>query len=490
MICNYQGNSFYICINEIKGDFIMEKKKRGSFTGQIGFVLAAAGSAVGVGNIWRFPYLAAKDGGGLFLLIYLILVLTFGYTLLVSDISIGRKTQKSSIEAYGEMRPKWKFLGILTFLVPVIIMTYYAVIGGWITKYLVAFITGDGVKSAGDDYFVSFITDPKESVAYAVIFMLLTAFIVFNGVEKGIEKCSKIMMPVLLVAIIGIAIFSLTLSHKDASGDVTTGLDGFMVYITPNFDGLTVGKFLQILLDAMSQLFFSLSVSMGIMITYGSYVKKDVNLNKAVGQIEIFDTGVAFLAGMMIIPAIYVFQGVDGMGAGPSLMFVSLPKVFEAMGGIGNFVGAAFFLMAGFAALTSCVSVLETVTANCMEITHKERKPVSVVLTVVYTIASVVIALGYSKFYVEIDLPNGAKNQQILDLMDYISNSVMMPFISLLSAILIGWLVKPEWITSEMELDGFKMRRKRLYAIMIKFVCPVIMFVLFLQSTGALSAFK
>lgn len=462
------------------------EKKQNNFSGQLGFVLAAAGSAVGVGNLWRFPYLAAKDGGGLFLIIYFVLVLTFGFTLLTSDIAIGRRTKQSAIGAYAQMRPKWKFLGILTFLVPVLIMTYYAVIGGWITKYAVTYITGQAKAAAGDDYFTSFITSSTSPVVYALIFMAVTAFIVYNGVEEGIERVSKWMMPILLVLVVIIAGYSLTLQHTDASGQVHTGLQGFLYYLTPNVEGLTIKRFLQILLDAMSQLFFSLSVSMGIMITYGSYVKPEVNLNKAVNQIEIFDTGVAFLAGAMIIPAVYVFSGTEGMGAGPSLMFVSLPKVFAAMGKAGIFVGILFFVTAIFATLSSCISVLESIVANCMEIFHTGRKKTVLILSAIYLGASAVIALGYSIFYIEVKLPNGSTGQ-LLDIMDYISNSVMMPFIALLSTILIGWIMTPDYVIDEMERSGEKFRRKKLYGIMIRYVAPVMMFVLFLQSTGILS---
>ena len=462
------------------------EKKSSNFSGQLGFVLAAAGSAVGVGNLWRFPYLAAKDGGGLFLIIYFALVITFGFTLLTSDIAIGRRTQQSAIGAYTQMRPKWKFLGILTFLVPVLIMTYYAVIGGWITKYAVVYLTGQSKAAAADDYFTSFITSPASPVVFALLFMAVTAFIVYNGVEGGIERVSKWMMPILLVLIVVIAIYALTLKHTDASGQVQTGMEGFLYYITPNFEGLTVQRFLQIILDAMSQLFFSLSVSMGIMITYGSYVKPEVDLNKAVNQIEIFDTGVAFLAGAMIVPAVYVFSGTEGMGAGPSLMFVSLPKVFAAMGKAGIFVGILFFVTAVFATLTSCISVLESITANCMEIFHTSRKKTVLILSVIYLAASAVIALGYSVFYVEVVLPNGSTGQ-LLDIMDYISNSVMMPFIALLSTILIGWVMTPDYVIDEMERNGKRFRRKKLYRIMIRYVAPVLMFILFLQSTGILS---
>lgn len=463
----------------------MEKKKS-SFSGQLGFVLAAAGSAVGVGNLWRFPYLAAKDGGGLFLIIYLVLVLTVGFTLLTSDIAIGRRTRKSAIGAYEEMQPKWKFLGIVTFLVPVLIMTYYAVIGGWITKYAAVYLTGQSAAAADDGYFTSFITSPVSPVMFALLFMAVTGYIVYNGVEGGIEKVSRWMMPILLCLVAVIAVYALTLKTTDAEGNVRTGMQGFLYYLTPHTEGLTVPRFLQISLDAMSQLFFSLSVSMGIMITYGSYVKPDINLNKSINQIEIFDTGVALIAGAMIIPAVYVFSGTEGMSAGPSLMFVSLPKVFAAMGKAGAVVGILFFVSAIFATLTSCISVLESIVANCMEIFHTERKKTALVLTGIYLAASAVIALGYSVFYFEVKLPNGSVGQ-LLDIMDYISNSVMMPGIALLSAILIGWIKKPQYVIEEMERSGDKFKRKTIYVVMIRYIAPILMFILFLQSTGILS---
>lgn len=307
------------------------KNKKGGFSGSLGFVLAAAGSAVGVGNIWRFPYLCAKDGGGLFLIVYLILVLTFGFVLLTTDVAIGRKTKQNALHAFGTMKKGWGFLGYLTFLVPALIMTYYSVIGGWITKYFAVYLTSSGTQAAEDEFFTGFITSPVAPIVFMLLFLALTAWVVYCGVEKGIEKCSKFIMPGLLVLIIVITVFSLTLSHTDEDGTVRTGLQGLAVYLKPNLTGMTLSKFLTVVLDAMSQLFFSLSVSMGIMITYGSYVRDDVDLNKANNQIEIFDTGVAILAGMMIIPAVYVFLGTEGMSSGPSLTFISLPKVFSAM---------------------------------------------------------------------------------------------------------------------------------------------------------------
>lgn len=461
------------------------EKKSGNFSGSLGFVLAAAGSAVGVGNIWRFPYLAAQDGGGLFILVYLVLVLTFGFTLLTTDIAIGRRTKKNALYAFGAISPKWNFLGKLTFLVPALIMTYYSVIGGWVTKYAVTYLSGKSSAAAEDSYFTDFITAPVAPIVFMLVFLAITAFVVYAGVDKGIERFSRLVMPGLLLMIICIAVFSLTLKHTDESGNVRTGLQGLAVYLIPNFEGLNFSKFLKILLDAMSQLFFSLSVSMGIMITYGSYVKKDVDLNKSIRQIEFFDTGVALLAGMMIIPAVYVFSGTEGMASGPSLMFVSLPKVFHAMGKAGIIVGLVFFIMVAFAALTSCVSIMETLVASCMTLFKTTRKKMSLIIGVISAAAAIVICLGYNVFYFELALPNG-QTAQLLDVMDYISNSFLMPLISFLTCIFVGWVIKPKWIQEEMESSGHVFQRKKLYAFMIRYVAPVIMAVLFLQSTGLL----
>ena len=462
----------------------MEKKK-GGFSSSIGFVMAAAGSAVGVGNIWRFPYLAAQDGGGVFLLVYLILVLTFGFALLTTDIAIGRRTKKNALYAFGALRPKWGFLGKLTFLVPAIIMTYYTVIGGWVTKYAFAFLIGQGGAAAQDGYFTDFITAPVTPVVFMLLFLAITAYVVYAGVDKGIERFSKMVMPGLLVMILGIALFSLTLRHTDGSGITRTGLQGLGVYLIPDFTGMTFSKFLKILLDAMSQLFFSLSVSMGIMVTYGSYVKDDVNLSKSIHQIEFFDTGVALLAGMMIIPAVYVFSGVEGMASGPSLMFVSLPKVFAAMGSAGTIVGILFFIMVGFAALTSCVSIMETLVSSCMDLFHASRKTMSLLIAGLSAGAALVICLGYNALYFEWQLPNGQIGQ-LLDVMDYVSNSFLMPLISLLTCVFVGWVLKPTWIEEEMESSGHPFRQKKLYRFMIRYAAPLLMAILFAQSTGLL----
>lgn len=459
------------------------EKKRSNFTGQIGFVLAAAGSAVGLGNIWRFPYLAAKDGGGVFLLCYIVLALTFGFALLTTEIAIGRKTGQSPLTAYKGIHKKWSFLGVLASAVPIIILPYYCSIGGWVLKYLSVFLTGGGVTAAQDGYFSGYISTVWQPLIWMAVYLLLTAFVVYNGVNKGIENYSKILMPILLILVLGISVFSLSLSHTDASGMTRTGLQGLKVYMVPDFKGMTFSKFLVVLMDAIGQLFFSISVAMGIMVTYGSYTKKETNLIKSINQIEFFDTIVAILAGMMIVPAVFTFMGVEGMSAGPGLMFVSLPKVFEAMGKAGALVGTLFFIMVSFAAITSSVSIMEAVVSGIMDKFHYSRKKSTILVTTYAILMGAVVCLGYNVLYFELRLPNGTVGQ-ILDVMDYLSNNCLMPLTALLTCILIGWVVKPKTIIDEVTLGGYKFKRQKLYIAMIKVVVPVLLFVLLLQSMG------
>lgn len=464
-----------------------KEKNRNSFSGSIGFVLAAAGSAVGLGNIWRFPYLAAKDGGGLYLVLYLVLALTFGFTLLTTEIAIGRKTKQSPLTAYGKLKDKWGFLGVFACLVPVIILPYYCVIGGWVLKYFLAYLMGDGSKAATDGYFTDFITGEEQPALLMVFFLFLVAFVIFRGVNKGIESFSKVLMPILLLLVVGIAIFSMTIHYTDDAGVTRTGMEGFKIYVVPDLEGMTVKGFFTVLLDAMGQLFFSLSVAMGIMIAYGSYVKDDANLVKSINQIEIFDTVVAFLAGVMIIPAVYTFMGKEGMAAsGPSLMFVSLPKVFNSMGKIGNIVGVLFFAMVLFAALTSAVSVMEAVVSSFMDKFHMSRTKAAAIETGIALVGGIIVCLGYNKMYFDIKLPNGA-HAQILDVMDYISNNCLMPLVAIGTCILVGWIIKPKTIIDEVEKSGCKFGRKRLYIVMIQYIAPVLLVILLLKSLGILT---
>lgn len=462
----------------------MSEKKRSNFKGSIGFVLAAAGSAVGLGNIWRFPYLAAKDHGGIFIFCYIILALTFGFTLLITEISIGRKTKQSPLTAYGKIHKKWSFIGSLATLVPVIILPYYCTIGGWVLKYFFAFSTGSAGDTAADGYFTGYITEQVEPVIWMIVFVLFTAITVFGGVNKGIEKLSRILMPILIVLIVGISVYSLTLEYTDAQGVTRTGLEGLKIYLVPDFTGITAKDFFVILMDAMGQLFFSISVSMGIMIAYGSYAGDKTNLQKSINQIEIFDTVVALLAGMMIVPAVYVFMGREGMSSsGPGLMFVSLPKVFSNMGMVGTVIGVLFFLTVIFAAVTSSVSVMEAIVSSIMDKFKFSRKK-STALVLAYALAGgLIVCFGYNIFYFELKLPNGSVGQ-ILDVMDYISNYILMPLVALLTCILIGWVVKPKTVIEEVTKNGEKFPRKVIYNVMIKVVAPVLLFALLLQSFG------
>ncbi len=461
-------------------------EKRNSFSGSIGFVLAAAGSAVGLGNIWRFPYLAAKDGGGLFLAVYLVLALTFGFTLLVTEVSIGRKTKQGCLTAYGKLKKGWGWLGGFASVVPFLIMPYYCIIGGWVLKYAIVFITGAGLDGvAGDSYFTDFIMSPVAPIVFTAIFMAATCFVVFRGVNKGIESLSKVLMPILIVLVLGIAIFSLTINGNSKT-DGRTGMDGLMVYIIPSFDGITADKFFTVVMDAMGQLFYSISVAMGIMVTYGSYFKDEDNLMRSVNQIEIFDTVVAFLAGVMIIPAVYVFSGAKGMSSGgPGLMFKTLPKVFAEMGGLGRFVGAVFFVMVLFAALTSSVSILEAVASGVIDKTKLSRKKTVIIEGVVAFILAVIICFGYNKniFFFNIKLPNG-NDAQLLDIFDYVSNNILMPIVAIGTCVLVGWFVKPKTVIEEATKNGERMLRKGLYIVMVKVVAPILLCFLLLASLG------
>ncbi len=462
-------------------------EKRHSFGGSIGFVLAAAGSAVGLGNIWRFPYLAAKNGGGLFLVIYIILSLTFGFTLLSTEIAIGRKTKQSPLTAYSKIKNGWKPLGVLACLVPAIIMPYYSAIGGWVFKYFLAFLTGSGLDAAEDGYFTGFITSQWSPVILMAIFLLACTFVILRGVNKGIESLSKVLMPILLILVIIIAVFSLTISFTDSDGVTRTGLQGFRIYVLPDFSDLTVRSFFTVVVDAMGQLFYSLSVAMGIMVAYGSYVSDESNLSKSVIQIEIFDTLIAFLAGVMIIPAVFTFMGREGMTAsGPGLMFVSLPKVFAEMGSFGRIIGILFFAMVLFAALTSAISIMEAVVSSFMDQFHMSRTKATILETVIALIIGVIVCFGYNICYFELKLPNGSVGQ-VLDVLDYVSNSVLMPIVAFLTCILIGWIVKPEYIISEITKNGEPFSRSGLLKVMIKYVAPVMLAVLFLKSIGILT---
>ena len=433
-----------------------ETSSRGGFASKIGFVLAAAGSAV---------------------LVYLIFAVTFGFTLMLTEISIGRKTGKSVIGAYKTVDKRFSFLGLLAAAIPAIILPYYCVIGGWVLKYTTSFLSGNGADMAhktftsvdgGElSFFENFISHLGQPALFFIIYVLLTAAVVVMGVEKGIEKVSKFLMPVLLVLIIGIGIYTLTLDGA---------AEGLKYYILPDFTGFTAQKLLKTIAAAVGQLFYSMSIAMGIMVTYGSYMRKDDSIESSVRQIEVFDTLVAFLAGLIIVPAVFVFSGGDAaaLNAGPGLMFITLPKVFDAMPA-GQVIGGAFFVLVALAALTSSISLMETVTAVVMEKFRLSRAKSCAVVIALTLVVGMLSVLGYSSW-------SGVTiiGMQILDFCDVISNNIMMPILAFLTCIMVGYVVKTEYIEKEVMHGEKQFRSKLLYRSMIKYICPLCMVLILL----------
>lgn len=459
------------------------ESKRGSFTSSIGFVFAAAGSAVGLGNIWRFPYIVAKDGGGLFIIVYLALMLTFGYALITSELAIGRMTKQGPLTAYRYLNKRWGFMGILACLIPAVISPYYCVIGGWVLKYFVTYVIGQASEAAMDGAFTGFIASSVSPIVYFVIFLAMTVAVVAFGVQGGIEKISKVLMPILFVMVIGIAIFSLTLSHEDADGTVRTGLQGLKFYLIPNFSTMTWSSVANTMVDALGQMFYSLSIAMGVLIAYGSYMQDKDSIVQGVNRIQFFDTGVAFFAGMMVVPAVYAFMGSEGMSAGPGLMFISMPKIFASMGSVGSVLGIVFFLMVIFAALTSSISMLEAVVTSFCDQFGWSRRRTLFISSIVFLIVGIVVCLGYNALYFEAALPNGTVGQ-ILDIFDYASNNVLMPVLAILTCVLVGWIIGPQKVIEEVEKGGNRFPRKKIYIVMIKYIAPLFILALLLQAFG------
>lgn len=443
-------------------------QKRSSFSGKLGFVLAAAGSAVGLGNIWRFPYLAAKYGGGTFLFIYLILAVTFGFSLMTAEIAIGRKTGLSAIGAFSALDKRFKFLGILASAVPIIIFPYYSVIGGWVVKYFFVFVTGSGPAAAGDSYFTDFIGGTFEPIGWFFLFIAVTAVIVGFGVEQGIEKVSKFMMPILVLLTLFVALYGLTIDGA---------MDGLSYYLKPHMADVSA----KTILAAMGQLFYSMSLAMGIMITYGSYMKKENHLESSVRQIEVFDTGVAFLAGLMIIPAVFAFSGGDrsALQAGPGLMFITLPKVFDNMK-FGNVVGTVFFLLVFFAALTSAISLMETIVSILRDKLGWTRKGTCVFVTILALVMGAPSSLGFGPLSFI-----SWMGMSVLDIMDFISNSVLMPIVAFFTCIFIGFVIKPSTIADEVKVTDGTFKGEKLFTVMIKWIAPIFLVLILLSSVAS-----
>lgn len=440
------------------------ENKRHTFTGGLGFVMAAAGSAVGLGNIWRFPYLAAKFGGGIFLVIYVALVFTFGYSLMIAENAIGRKSGKSCLDAFGALNKKWKFMGILATAIPCIILPYYNVIGGWVIKYFVTYVTGAAQSAAQDGYFDAMLQSPGQLMLFQGIFTLLVVLTLLRGVQKGVEKVCTVLMPVLVVLAVVIAVYSMTLPGA---------MEGVKYFFVPSMENFSI----QSVLAAMGQMFYSLSLAMGIMIAYGSYLPKDSSLDKNVGKIELFDTLIAVLAGLMIIPAVFSFSGGDrtALNQGPGLMFVTLPKVFASMS-IPNVIGALFFFLVFAAAITSSISIMETIVASICDHFGITRKKAVLFIGIASFCVSTLPSLGYSVLsWVNII------GFDILDFMDFITNSVLMPICALLTCLFVSVGIGTKAIEDEVLVSG-PFGRKKLFRVMIKYIAPVLVAAILVSS--------
>ncbi len=445
---------------------------RSAWSGKWAFILAAAASAVGLGNMWRFPYLAAKYGGGTFLLTYLVLVFTFGVSLLLLETALGRLTGQSAIGAFKQFGKKYTIIGVLASIVPFIIVPYYSIIGGWVTKYTAAYVfEGPAALADGGDFFTGFITSNMESFLWMLVFMAIVFVVVARGVKGGIEKANLFMMPALIIVAVGIAIYTLTMPGA---------LEGAAYYLVPDFSKFSP----ELVISALGQMFYSLSLAMGIMITYGSYLDKKSSLTQSVMRIGGFDIGVSFLAGLMIVPAAFVAMGSgDAVAAksGPSLMFVILPEVFAQMGGAAQFVGFLFFMLVLFAALTSGISLMETCVSIVQDGAKWSRKKSLITVMIFIVVTGTLVNLGYNGLsFIE---PLGA-GTTMLDFFDFISNSVLMPIVALLTCIFVGWIVKPQLIAREVKLSGpFKLEKA--WTIMIKYVAPVLVTVILVAFVAA-----
>ena len=445
------------------------KYKRSTFSGKIGFVLAAAGASVGLGNIWRFPYLAAKYGGGIFLLVYIILALTFGYAMIMAETSLGRMTGKSPVGAYGAFgKSKWRSLGgWINAVIPILIVPYYSVIGGWVIKYLVEYLLGHGQRLAADGYFSTFISSGVSTEVCFVVFALFTLVIIFAGVRNGIERVSKVMMPILVVLSLIIAVYSVTRPGALA------GVKYFLVPNVRDFSWMTV-------VSAMGQVFYSLSIAMGILITFGSYMKKDVSIEGSTRNVEIFDTAIAIMAGLMIIPAVFAFSGgsADNLKAGPSLMFITIPKVFASMG-MGTVVGILFFLLVLFAAVTSSIALTESAVSTFEDEFGWGRRKSTVIIGIVMLALGSLSSLGYGPLAGVTIL-----GMQFLDFFDFLTNSVMMPIAAIATCLLVSRVVGVDAIEQEVTLEGGTFRRKKIFCVMIRYICPIFAVIILLSSVA------
>jgi len=445
----------------------LKKGNRGSFSGKIGFVLSAAGASVGLGNIWRFPYLCAKYGGGIFLIVYIVLALTFGYTMIVAETAIGRATSKSPVGAFRDLSHN-KIMGLggwINAIIPILIVPYYSVIGGWVCKYLFEYIRADVNEIASDTFFVDFITNGYDAEFWFIVFTILVLFVIYKGVENGIERVSKFVMPILVVLAIIICIYSVTRPGA---------FSGVKYLFIPNFKHFSI----MTIVTAMGQMFYSLSIAMGILITFGSYVKKEVSIEESTKQVEIFDTAIAIMASLMIIPAVFAFSGGDEstLNAGPSLMFITMPKIFASMG-FGRIIGILFFALVLFAAVTSAIALTESAVSTFEDEFKWSRKFGTNVMAVIMVVLGSLSSLGNGP------LANvKIIGMQFLDFFDFLTNSVMMPIAAFATCILITKFMTVERLEAEVEQENHPFKRKAVFSFMIKFLCPLFVVIILISA--------
>jgi len=443
------------------------QEKRGMWSSRFGFLMAAVGSAVGLGNLWKFPYLAGENGGGAFVLVYVVLVVILGFTLMLAELSIGRNTNSDAFGAYSKIKKGWGFVGGFGILAGFLILSYYSVVGGWVIKYIVASITGVGADK--EAYFTNFITSPVEPIIYHLIFMGLTALIVIRGISGGIEKAAKIVMPALFIMLTVIVLRSVTLEGASA---------GLKYYLTPNFDEIT----LKVVIAALGQVFFSLSLGMGCMVTYGSYLNKDSDIEKDALLIPSLDSLVAIMAGFAILPAVFAFGFEPSQG--PGLMFITLPQVFENMP-LGMLFSVIFFVLVFFAAISSSISLMEVTVAFGIDRLRWSRTTSVVVFTVVMFVIGIGASLSmgaWSGFLIPwID----GNSYGIFDFLDVVTSYYLLPLGGLLSALFIGFVWGVPNAVKEIKI-GSKFRSEKIWSVLIKFVVPVLVFIILLSTTGLL----
>lgn len=451
-------------------------KKRDQWSSNLGFILAAAGSAVGLGNIWKFPYKVGNGGGAAFVLVYILVILILGITVMLAELTVGRHTQKNAVGAFRQLDKRFTFVGGLGIVTGFVVLSYYSVVGGWVMKYMFSYLTGanfwvDG-KMDTARYFANF-TAGYEPIIWHILFMAAAVVIVIRGVSGGIEKANKIMMPGLLILLVLVAVRSVTLPGA---------AEGVKFFLLPDFSKLNA----QVIVSAMGQATFSLSIGMGVMSTYGSYLSKNENLAKNAVLIAGIDTVIALLSGFAILPAVFAAGLSPTEGSG--LAFITFTAVFDKIpfGGVFGFV---FFLLLFFSALTSAISILEGTTAYVVEELHIKRK------TAVVTLGSIMAALGVfaslSNGAMHIKMPwwgpNGFSWVPLMDGLGFLTDELLMPVGAFLFCIFVGWVWGAKRASAEIKQGGkFRFAYEKIWTVCVKFVAPAAILLVLLSSFGVI----